>query len=136
MNDLIERQMELENYAMGHGMERYRKQLAIGGQDDSAPGQRLMRLNVEPAAAAIREWMESIESKRVGRKSALYEYVKGLDPAALALITVKYVVASLSGDTKLTRASRLIGQAIESHKIWIDMLRDDKGLAVKVGRQL
>ena len=140
MNDkeLFERQLELENIDMAAGINRYKDAVTIRGHEATPPGQRIIRLNVEPLTVAIADWFASCgEGKHAtGKKASYYLLVKDLEPGALAYLTVRTVVSLLDSGTNIITAARNVGQIIEAHANWLELEAEHGGLAYTVKAQM
>ena len=136
--DLHALQLELEAIDLAGGINRYRNAVSIRGHEATPPGQRLIRVNVEPLALAIEEWFDSCTAGDTarGKKAGYFLLVKDLEPGAMAYLTVRTVIALLDANAHAVSVSRQIGQAIESHAAWLELERDHGGLAYTVERQM
>lgn len=136
VDNLTATQLELENIAHAGGINRYKNIVTIRGHESTPPGQRLVKLHVEPLATVIDEWLNLHRDQKRGRKTAHYQLVKDQSPAALAYLTVKTVLGLMSGESKLTGICRQVGNAVESHVAWLQLKEQAPGLEKVVGRQL
>ena len=127
-------QSELEHKAMAMGIDRYNDALTIRGQADTKVGLRLFTLNVEPLAKAIDAWRNPERTAR--RKNRVAVILEGIDSQSLAVLAIRATLQSINSNTTTTGLGRRIGLLVEEHAAWRDVWLNDKGMAVKVTRQL
>jgi len=109
----VQKQMAVEQDSIDLGVERYRKNLAKGGDDSTMVGMSLLRRAVEPTKAAIEAYIEKIKSGRADRLGGTIAFLEQFDTDVLALLTCRTVIHSLSMRPRLQTVVDALGKALE-----------------------
>lgn len=114
---LIEEQIKLEEQMTQRGAERYLRDIskakATAREEGTAYGQSILAGRLEILSKAISQWMSEAESGRSGPLQTSYVRLKGMDPAILAYLTLKNVLAGVSSVRTLQFMGVTIGTAVE-----------------------
>ena len=130
MNDAkIERQIELENEAMGLGITRYRKtrlpwddenkRSAAGEESASMPGSYLVNRFLPVVAEGIDEWLDGVLGRKGKAKKGAYKnatlahWLEEFDTDIIALAVLKTAVNVMPKQTPLTQAASNIVTLLE-----------------------
>lgn len=109
-NTKLERQIELEQEAVGLGVRRYRAELTpwndpnrvvkAKDQSETPPGQLLMREFMVPMIDMLAEWKAKSAAGKANRGAYAARYLEKFDNETLAFITAKRVINSIDkGDS-------------------------------------
>jgi DNA-directed RNA polymerase len=126
----VRRQLELEAESRSLGEARYARSRPMPwktGADaasaeeeaDLPPGQHLVRLAVEPTAAAIRQWVEATNSGKAGRRHSAVKWLELASPEEVAYLAARVVLNSAALRLTLQRTAIQLASAIIDH---VDMV--------------
>ena len=93
---LVDRQIRLEEEALGLGILRYRKNQERVTEAETAPGKRLVTQAIEALSAAIAAWVSNANTGKAGRRHAALKWVEPFEPDVLAYLTSIACVSALS----------------------------------------
>lgn len=128
--ELVRRQIDLENEARSLGAIRYRQARPMPWRDHTddvsveeeanlPPGQRLLKIAVEPTAALIRQFVEDAHDGKAGRKHSAVKWMELADPEEIAYLAARVAVNASIKRATLQGAAIQLGDAIMAH---VDML--------------
>ena len=108
--------LEHESYEMGEARFRkmFERQMQAGEVADTAAAKPLIATLLPKMVARINEWFEEVTSKR-GKRPTAFQFLQDVKPEALAYITIKSVLGSLTSTdvTTVQAAASMVGRAIE-----------------------
>ena len=117
MYKTTDRQVELEREMREHGLSRYHKNLARkvdrGQEANTDYGQYLLRATVEKLEEAIQTYLYDAFKGKAGRAATGAVLVDALEPAVVAVITLRVVLNQITRQRAYTSASIALGMAIE-----------------------
>lgn len=122
----VRRQLDLEDEARSLGAIRYRQQRTLPWRPDDAltppdeeanlpPGQQLLRVTVEPTAAAIRAKMEAAAAGKAGRRHSALKWLEEADPEEVAYLAARVALNASVARSTFQTATRQLGEAIIDH---------------------
>jgi DNA-directed RNA polymerase len=114
--DLHAAQIELENEAMGLGIQSYykQKQEANGSEANLPPGMQLIKASIEPTAAAIEKFIEDGLAGAASRAVGVIRYMDQFpDRNMLAYVTAQAVFNHMGRMATLQAASLAVSVALE-----------------------
>lgn len=110
-------QAALEARMADQGVERFRRQAAEARAEGRATQHHSMKVvldvAINPLAQAITNSIEAERTATKWRRSVFYHKIKGVDPEAVAFITAKMLVDTLTKHSKLTPMASHVGRAVE-----------------------
>lgn len=109
----VVKQMAIEKESIDLGVERYRKNLAKGGDDSTQVGISLLRRAVEPTKEAITQYITGVREGQARRLGATVAFLEQFDLDVLAMITCRTVIHSLSIRPSLQALADSLGKALE-----------------------
>ena len=124
IRDKIRQQLELEDEARALGADRYRARRPLpwrteaAGQDEEAelpPGRQLLKLSVEPTAAAIREFVDRIKAGGAGRRPLALKLLDLAPAEEIAYLTGRVVVNSAAHRLTAQQTAFAIAAAVTDH---------------------
>jgi DNA-directed RNA polymerase len=112
---LTERQLEREAGQVVSGRARYYKNLDKGDVGDSKPGKELTRRAVQPVASAVQAMIDRVESGKAGsgKPAIAVQYLRHLQPEAVAYLTARAVISAAMRSDKVTRTALTLARMIE-----------------------
>ena len=128
--DKYDRQVELEEKMRGMGVDRHWSEVAKArerGQETSVRSvRRLMNSSVAKIAEGIRQFIESCESGKAGRKHSAYPLLKQIEPESAALITARVVLDGVAKGDLLVPLARRVASLIEDELAFREFAKADK----------
>lgn len=116
-DDLMSLQLQLEEEMTKRGVEKYfrdaAKAVESGREEGTAYGQAILSGKLDVLAQAIQEWKVETSKGNASRWAIAYNLVKDVDDHTLAFLTLKNVLAGISGLRTLQFVGVAIGTAIE-----------------------
>lgn len=116
-DDLMSLQLQLEEEMTKRGAEKYfrdvSKAIETGREEGTAYGQAILSGKIDVLAKAISEWKVETSKGNAARWAIAYNLVKTMDDHTLAFLTLKNVLAGISGLRTLQFVGVAIGTAIE-----------------------
>jgi len=126
----LDRQVELEEKMRGMGVDRHWSEVAKArerGQETSVRSvRRLMNSSVAKIAEGIRQFIESCESGKAGRKHSAYPLLKQIEPESAALITARVVLDGVAKGDLLVPLARRVASLIEDELAFREFAKADK----------
>ena len=114
---LIDVQLRLEAEMTDKGIARYMKQVADskqqGTEDKLQAAQTLMQHHTGKLQAAIVEWLAEASKGTAGNNNIAYKYIRDLDPAMVAYVTLKKLLSRVSVPVMVQGAASQLGTALE-----------------------
>lgn len=104
-SDLHSRQLKLEEESIGLGVARYHAEREDKGEDQSLPGQRLVKDKIAAVTAGIKAWIASHETGRAREYTTITRFLKGIPAEVLAYLTCKICVQATTKNLSVTSAS-------------------------------
>lgn len=131
--NLVERQLRLEEDMSGLGIARFRQQVSkareLEDETSTAVGFRLLQQAVGKTADVVKAFFEFENAPggygKVKRKHKATRFLAGLEPEVIAFITAKSVLDSVSQRKNVQSAARAIGTAIEE-EVWFRLFASQK----------
>lgn len=126
----IRRQLDLEAESRSLGEARYARarpmpwktgEAAASAEEeaDLPPGRHLLRLAVEPTAAAIRAWVADANEGKAGRRHSAVKWMELAKPEEVAYVTARVALNASAERFSLQSAATQAGTAIIDH---VDMV--------------
>lgn len=124
IRERISRQLELEGESRQLGAERYRSLRPLPWRQDAAsvseeaelpPGRQLIKLAIDPVAAAIAEFVSRIESGGAGQRPAAYLLLSQADPSEVAYLAARVIVNSAAQGQSVQATAFAVAEAIVHH---------------------
>lgn len=124
LREKIARQLVLEDEARALGAHRYRSSRPLPWRTETAstkeeaelpPGKRLMKLAIEPTAAALREFVERVEAGGAGRRPVAYRLLAEIGPQEAAYLTARVVVNAGASRLSVTTTAFAVAASIIEH---------------------
>lgn len=132
-----QRQEALELEATTLGVHRYMKEQAKSLVADTAPGKQLLKRSVDSTSVVILNFIEAANTGKAGKRHSAVKWLKDIDSNVLAYITAAVALNTASvKEMRLARVALMITTAIEDHINYCKMESTDKGLYIKLQRQL
>lgn len=110
--ELIAKQLELEEECLSLGIEKYRAAMAAG-EDTLRPGQRLIMSSVEPLSRAIAEMIQEALEGKAGRSASIGKFLAQFSPERAAFIVSRRVIHSITDKVLLSTAALGVANALE-----------------------
>lgn len=115
--DLIQTQLRLEEEMTKRGAEAFIRNVnnakARADEAGTVHGTILMKGRVNTLALGIKQWMNSMSEGRAGNNATAYKKVRDLSADTLAYLTLRTIIAGISGVRTLQAVAVSIGSAIE-----------------------
>lgn len=124
----VRRQLDLEAESRSLGVSRYNRARPMPWSAESAtvdeeanlpPGQHLLRLAVEPAAEAIRAWVEEANSGKAGKRHSAVKWLENASPEEVAYLTARSVLNLSASQATLQSTAIRTAEFIIDH---VDMV--------------
>jgi len=123
---LIEEQLRIEQESIDFGIDHYRKQVVeakqMSREGTTLHGILLMKHSVDSVAQVVRDFLvQALEKGKIGRHQTSALRLREVDPEVSAYIALKCMVDGVSSRMSLTKASLMIGNALEDYvkfSIW------------------
>ena len=116
-DDLMSVQLQLEEEMTRRGAEAYLRNVAravqAGREDGTSYGQTILSHRLDTLALAIDEWKVEAGIGRAGNRNTAYQKIKDVDSRLLSYLTLKGVLAGVSGLRTLQLVGVTIGTAVE-----------------------
>jgi len=116
-DDLMSVQLQLEEEMTRRGAEAYLRNVAravqAGREDGTSYGQTILSHRLDTLALAIDEWKAEAGIGRAGNRNTAYQKIKDVDSRLLSYLTLKGVLAGVSGLRTLQLVGVTIGTAVE-----------------------
>lgn len=109
---LKQHQIDMEQEAVGLGIERYRKEL-MRDEASTPPGRTLLRKAVVALQPAIKEWLSIALSGKATKQAGLAAFLQSFDEDMLALLTSTACIQVLSVEGRLQDLALRIGGLLE-----------------------
>jgi DNA-directed RNA polymerase len=126
---LIDVQLRLETEMTDKGIARYMKQVSDskqqGTEDKLAAAQVLMQHHTSKLQQAISEWLTEASAGKAGNNNIAYKYIKDLDPAMVAYVTLKKLLSRVSVPVMVQGAASQLGTALED-EVKLAKVREDE----------
>lgn len=129
--DLISIQLKLEEEMTQRGAERYlrntQKSVKSGQEDSTAYGKQIMAARLETLSNAIDQWKSEAAAGSPGlRNGTAYKNLKDVPSTTLAFLTLKNVMAGISGLRTLQFLGVAIGTAVEDELRFAKVREEEK----------
>lgn len=115
-------QIELEEYAVGLGINRYRNRLVKHGEEQMPPGLRLMRQVIQPLAEELQRWIDSCLKGRHREYASVARYLNQLDAFVVAHLVSKVCIHAATTDQTVAAValniSRLLVDEIDARAFY------------------
>jgi DNA-directed RNA polymerase len=125
----VRRELDLEAEARSLGAARYERSRpmpwrtaagsAVDEEANLPPGQQLLRLAVEPTAAAIREFVEKANDGSAGRRHSAVKWLELASPEEVAYLTIRTTINYSAGRATFQSAAIAVANAVIEH---VDMV--------------
>ena len=132
--DLLDVEIELEASMAARGVERLVKAANNHREHQSeyctVAGKELIGHKIAALAKAIDEWKEEASKGRASSRAIAIKYVQDIPSETLEFLTLRQIVAGISGETPLSRVALSIGQAIEDEVV-LKQVREEENAVYK-----
>ncbi|QOC54168.1 DNA-directed RNA polymerase [Caulobacter vibrioides] len=124
LREKIARQLELENESRALGASRYQSSRPLPWRTESAsateeaelpPGRQLLKLALEPAAAAFTEFVERVGQGGAGRRPRAYRVLSMIGAQEAAYLTGRVVVNAAASRLPLTTTAYAVAASLIEH---------------------
>lgn len=124
IRERIARQLALEDESRDLGADRYRASRPMPWRDEAPagneeaelpPGRQLIKLAVEPTAAALREFIERVGSGGAGRRPSAYKLLSQVDPEEASYLSARVMVNSVVIHATAQATAFKIAEALTHH---------------------
>lgn len=123
MNDIIERQLKLEEESRELGAARYQAERLpwkdehgkTKPESELPPGMYLLKQIVEPVAEGVRQFLAEAQAGRAGRKHTAAKLLQEITPEAAAYIVCKRVINGLTTQENTQAVLINIGMMVRDH---------------------
>lgn len=124
IRERIARQLDLEDEGRNLGATRYRSERPLPWRQETSatheeaelpPGRQLVKLTVEPVAAALREFIERVGNGGAGRRPAAFKLLSQVDPEEAAYLAARIVVNAPAVRRTAQATAMLIADSIIHH---------------------
>lgn len=126
-DDLMSVQLQLEEEMTRRGAEAYLRNVSravqAGREDGTSYGQTILSHRLDALAEAIDAWKSEAGIGRAGNRNTAYQRVKDVDSKLLAYLTLKGVLAGVSGLRTLQLVGVTIGTAVED-ELRLSLIRE------------
>lgn len=116
-DELVLTQLSLEEEMTKRGADRYIRSVSKsrerGSEDGTAYGKQIVAARIDALSTAITSWVDEVGSGKPGPKHQAYKLIKDTDAKVLAFLTLKHVMAGVSGVRTLQYVAVAIGTAVE-----------------------
>lgn len=145
LDSKYEQQVATERLQVDLGVQRYRSEKPMPWRDAAAsakeeadlpPGKRLLVDSIKPVADALAAWIAVANSGAAGRRHTAVPYLEQIEPMQAAYIAARTIINGASLRERWSKIATSIGQGIERHLILKRFEDEERGLFVKVERQL
>ena len=106
----IEREIQLEEDAVGLGMKRYRETLKERGESEMPPGMKLTKILVDKFLVAYQDWCKGVIGGQARKQATLVHFCEQFEPEMLAYVTAKMCVNAIVQGTNISTLSMKISQ--------------------------
>ncbi|WP_158285811.1 MULTISPECIES: DNA-directed RNA polymerase [unclassified Caulobacter] len=124
LKELIARQLELENESRALGAARYQSSRPLPWRTETSsvieeaelpPGRQLLKLALEPAAAAITEFLDRVREGGAGRRPKAYRVLCLAGAQEAAYLTGRVVVNAAASRLPVTTTAYAVAASIIEH---------------------
>jgi DNA-directed RNA polymerase len=133
--DLQAVQAELEEEAMGMGIDRYRKALARG-EADMEPGVKLLKRAIEPLAAAIKEYVATVSAGNARKNASVVKWLSQFTPEAAAFVTARQAINAMTKKVPLQKVALGIASLLEDTLSYEELRINHPGLYRQLQRKI
>lgn len=113
MTTLRDVQLQREQEMVHAGIQRYYD--SIDEQSASSPGQQLLRRALPILTEAIRDFIDSADSPRAGRRQTAAVHLQGFDPAVVAYITLRTAINDMVKPVGISTTAVSLSRMLEHH---------------------
>jgi len=135
MNNLYEKELELEQESRALGIKRYREIRERTDESSTKPGLKMLSRILEPTSQAIEAWYNAAKSGKQARNANLYQFVAQLKDKhgniefdTLAYYTAKVAINAASAHGTATNAALLLTGMIEDELLHREFQDEMPGL--------
>lgn len=128
-DSLMTLQLKLEEEMIENGSERFfrneEKEILRGNTSNTAGARFVIRSLIEPLEEAIKEFIAEAKSGKPGRKHSALPFLLGINPAALAFLTLKECVNTIAfqGEASVQSTARRLARAVANEKNLRNLLK-------------
>lgn len=129
--DLIQRQLELEEESVALGVKRYREQIENTPLSEMPPGVALMYRTIEPFAKAIKDFVET-NRRGGGRMHQARAFLSEFDYYDVAYITARELINSIGSVRNVQSVARTLFKRLADHYEYLKMVEEAPAYLDKV----